>query len=174
MMTRKNSKSTGIIKGAPSGLVISLLVHAGAFILAGLLVVFSVVKKEEITFVPPPAVGGAAAFKIGRSLYDSNEYILLDRQISTFIPSKENKRSHQFSGEEVEIMEYELNGSRRGDRYAENLVIVTDKRGNIVAHSTSAKWLYENLENLKKMPVGRYMDKTCRRIIPSGPESGIY
>ncbi len=114
------------------------------------------------------------SFAVGQRLVDSNEYILLDRQSSTFVPSKENKRSHQFSGEEVEIMEYELNGSRRGDRYAENLVIVTDKRGNIIAHSTSAKWLYENLENLKKMPVGRYMDKTCRRIIPSGPESGIY
>ena len=54
---KKNSKQTkGIAKGAPSGLVISLLVHAGAFLLAGLLVVFSVVKKEEVTFVPPPAV----------------------------------------------------------------------------------------------------------------------
>jgi hypothetical protein len=54
---KKISKQTkGIAKGAPSGLVISLLVHAAAFLLAGLLVVFSVVKKKEVSFVPPPAV----------------------------------------------------------------------------------------------------------------------
>ena len=56
MGKKMNKKTKSIVKGAPSGLVISLLVHAAAFILAGLLVVFSVVKKEEVTFTPPPAV----------------------------------------------------------------------------------------------------------------------
>jgi hypothetical protein len=55
-MAKKNKKIKGVSKGAPSGLMISLLVHAGAFFLAGLLVVFSVVKKKEVTFVPPPAI----------------------------------------------------------------------------------------------------------------------
>ena len=45
-----------LVKGAPSGLVISLLVHAGAFLLAGLLVVFTVVTKEEKKFEPPAPV----------------------------------------------------------------------------------------------------------------------
>jgi hypothetical protein len=53
---KKSKKSKSIAKGAPSGLMISLLVHAGAFVLAGLLVVFTMVKKEEVTFTPPPAV----------------------------------------------------------------------------------------------------------------------
>ncbi len=43
-------------KGAPSGFVISLMVHAAAFSLAGLLVVFTVHQKEEKTFVPPKPV----------------------------------------------------------------------------------------------------------------------
>ncbi len=43
-------------KGAPSGLVISLLFHAGAFFIAGLFVVFTVVNKPEPEFVPPPPV----------------------------------------------------------------------------------------------------------------------
>jgi hypothetical protein len=55
-MAKKNKKIKGVSKGAPSGLMISLLVHAGAFFLAGLLVVFSVVKKKEVTFIPPPAI----------------------------------------------------------------------------------------------------------------------
>jgi hypothetical protein len=55
-MKNRSKKMNGVVKGAPRGFVISLLVHAAAFLLAGLLVVFSVVKKEEITFIPPPSV----------------------------------------------------------------------------------------------------------------------
>jgi hypothetical protein len=43
-------------KGAPSGLVISLLFHAGAFFIAGLFVVFTVVKKPELVVVAPPPI----------------------------------------------------------------------------------------------------------------------
>ena len=57
-------KTKSVVKGAPSGLVISLLVHAATFMLAGLLVVFSVVKKEEVTFVPPQAVERTAEDEI--------------------------------------------------------------------------------------------------------------
>ncbi|MBN2786421.1 MAG: hypothetical protein JXR25_16495 [Pontiellaceae bacterium] len=42
--------------GAPSGLVISLLFHAGAFFIAGLFVVFTVVNKKEPEFIPPAPV----------------------------------------------------------------------------------------------------------------------
>jgi len=49
-------KLGGIGKGAPSGFVISLMVHAAAFLLAGMLVVFNVVKKEEKQFVPPKPI----------------------------------------------------------------------------------------------------------------------
>ncbi len=49
-------KTKGVVKGAPSGFVVSLLVHAAAFMLAGLLVVFTVHQKEEKKFVPPKPV----------------------------------------------------------------------------------------------------------------------
>lgn len=55
-MKRKIKKPKSVAKGAPSGMAISLLVHAAAFMLAGLLVVFNVVKKEEKKFVPPKPV----------------------------------------------------------------------------------------------------------------------
>ena len=55
-MKKKAKGSKGVVKGAPSGLLISLLFHTAAFMLAGLLVVFSVVKKEEKKFVPPKPV----------------------------------------------------------------------------------------------------------------------
>ena len=40
----------------PSAVVLSILIHAGIFLLAGMLVVFTVVKKEEKKFEPPKAV----------------------------------------------------------------------------------------------------------------------
>ena len=52
-MRRKNKK---IVKGMPSAVVLSILIHAGLFLLAGMLVVFTVVKKEEQKFEPPKAV----------------------------------------------------------------------------------------------------------------------
>lgn len=54
---KKDSKTTkGVAKGGPSGFLISLLVHAAAFMLAGLLVVFTVQQKQEKKFVPPKPV----------------------------------------------------------------------------------------------------------------------
>lgn len=55
-MKKLTKKSKGVSKGAPSGFVISLMVHAGAFILAGMFVVFTVHQKEEKKFVPPKPV----------------------------------------------------------------------------------------------------------------------
>jgi len=53
---KKKVRGQKINKGAPSGFVISLMVHAAAFLLAGMFVVFTVVQKEEKKFVPPKPV----------------------------------------------------------------------------------------------------------------------
>jgi len=46
----------------PSAVALSILIHAALFLLAGMLAVFTVVKKEEKKFVPPkvltPNFGG--------------------------------------------------------------------------------------------------------------------
>ena len=109
-------------------------------------------------------------FALGQQLLDPNKYMLLDRQSGTYIPSEENEFAHEIKGEPVEMVEFNLRDEFRGRKYAENLVLVTDERGEIVAHSTSAKWLYAHLENLEKLPVGAYMDKECNRVHPTGPK----
>ena len=53
---RKTTKGGKVNKGAPSGMVISLIVHAVAFFVAGLFVVFTVLPKEEPEFKAPPPV----------------------------------------------------------------------------------------------------------------------
>ncbi|RKX38371.1 MAG: hypothetical protein DRP64_15805, partial [Verrucomicrobia bacterium] len=40
----------------PSAVLLSIVIHAALFLLAGMLVVFTVVKKEEQKFVPPKAI----------------------------------------------------------------------------------------------------------------------
>lgn len=55
-MNKRDKRSNGVVKGAPSGFVISLMIHAGAFLLAGMLVVFTVNQKQEKKFVPPKPV----------------------------------------------------------------------------------------------------------------------
>ena len=55
-MARKNKKFGKLTKGMPSAVALSILIHVGLFLLAGMLVVFTVVKKEEPKFVPPKAV----------------------------------------------------------------------------------------------------------------------
>ena len=55
-MKRLFKKSQKVVKGTPSAVVLSILIHAGLFLLAGMLVVFTVVHKPEQIFEPPKAV----------------------------------------------------------------------------------------------------------------------
>ena len=55
-MKRSNKKKQKVNKGMPSAVLLSIAIHAGLFFLAGLLVVFTVVKKEEQKFEPPKAI----------------------------------------------------------------------------------------------------------------------
>jgi len=45
-----------ISKGAPSAVLLSILIHAGLFLGAGIFVVFTVLPKDEVKFNPPPPV----------------------------------------------------------------------------------------------------------------------
>ncbi len=55
-MSGKTKKPGKLTKGMPSAVVLSILIHAALFFLAGLLVVFTVVRKEEPKFEAPKAV----------------------------------------------------------------------------------------------------------------------
>ncbi|MEN8256151.1 MAG: hypothetical protein ABFR33_11860, partial [Verrucomicrobiota bacterium] len=55
-MKRVGGKNGRITKGTSSAVLLSIAIHAALFFLAGMLVVFTVVKKKEIEFEPPKAV----------------------------------------------------------------------------------------------------------------------
>ena len=116
-------------------------------------------------------------FAIGKQLFRSRaQYILLDHQKTAFIPSKED-RFYEFRSERVIKLTRWSRSTvpvNYGEEYAGYLVTVTDARGEIIAVKSSANWLEENLEDLKKLSVGNYFDKTCTRTFPVRPKNGKY
>jgi len=104
------------------------------------------------------------------------KYILLDHQKTVFTPSKEDLRFYEFrSKREVVLTNYvDEYSTPFGEEYSGFLIIVTDARGEVISVKSSNNWLVENLENLKKLSVGNYMDKTCIRTFPTRPKSTIY
>ncbi len=122
-------------------------------------------------------------FAIGTEIH-GDRYILLDRQAQGFTPTEENNRSVEFKGKIVSLTDFiikkgndnqgSLRQEHRGRKYSSYLVVVTDSRGKIIAHETPKKWLFENYENLKKIPVGKYFDKTCIRVGPTRPKTIYY
>ena len=112
-------------------------------------------------------------FAIGEEIEGDN-YILFDRQESHFTPTKENGRSHTFSGKTISLRESVIFIERRGQKYGGYLVVVTDSRGRIIDHGASHKWLFGALENLKELPLGKHFDKTGTRVEPPRPKRCIY
>lgn len=110
----------------------------------------------------------AELFVIGRQRIDDRKYILLDQLNSTFVPVKENERSHAFHGRPVEIMSYDTD-QPLGRKYSDYLLVLTDERGEIIDYSSSANWLFPNLGKLRKLKIGNFMDQSCTRVYPTGP-----
>lgn len=54
-MAVKQKKLKGVVRGAPSGVVISILIHVALGVVAAVFVVFDAIKEKPPVFVPPPA-----------------------------------------------------------------------------------------------------------------------
>ncbi|MEE9368047.1 MAG: SHD1 domain-containing protein [Pontiella sp.] len=114
-------------------------------------------------------------YAVGQQYLDGNKYKLLDYAVDTFIPAVENKRSFRFNGDRTtSLMDYPMDDQRRGIKFAESLVLVTDPQGEIIAYNSTANWLMNNLDNLRERRVGQFFDKTCTRVYPTGPKATRY
>ncbi len=112
-------------------------------------------------------------FAIGREVL-GDKYILLDREESSFIPARADKQFFAFSGKTVSTCASIVMRDLRGTKYYGYLVVVTDERGVVIQHAASNEWLFDNLNNLRKLRVGNYMDKTCTRAYPTPPKRTKY
>ncbi len=109
-------------------------------------------------------------FAIGEEI-DGNNYILLDRQESDFTPTKENGRSHSFSGDKLrlEVRDWSQVSMYRGQKYGGYLVVVTDSRGEVIDVGSSHNWLPDLTDKLRELPLGKHFDKTGTRVYPPSP-----
>ncbi|MDF7802006.1 hypothetical protein P4C99_21195 [Pontiellaceae bacterium B1224] len=113
-------------------------------------------------------------FAIGQERL-GQKYILLDRRQTSFTPTKDNNRTHEFiSDREVVLENFMVENEPRGETYSGYLVVVTDERGEVIAVEASTDRLIKNLENLKKLKPGNYMDKQCIRVYPTQPPRTRY
>jgi hypothetical protein len=135
--------------------------------------VWTFTAKIKQTSIRPYGFGLTAELYVIGSEIGGNKQILLDRQTADFTLSKENEMSFKFSGKEVELIDYTINGERRGQRYDTFLVVITDSRGETIAHRTPSKQLFRNLDNLRKIQVGWYFDKDCNRCFPTPPDPSL-
>jgi hypothetical protein len=113
-------------------------------------------------------------FAIGQERL-GQKYILLDHQQTRFTPTKDNERSHEFvSDREVRLENFLIELEPRGEDYSGYLVTVTDERGEIIAVDASSDRFYKNLDKLRELHPGNYMDKNCNRVFPTRPPRTQY
>ena len=119
----------------------------------------------------------AEFYAIGKQIAPADRYILLARGKVPFRLTKENGRRFEYrmpTDEYVPLRDIYMGGNniyaRRGRKYRGYLVTVSDKHGNIIAYRTPNKWLYENMDNLQKLPTGSFMDDECKQKYPIRPE----
>ena len=86
------------------------------------------------------------------------------------MPSECPEGRYSFSGNSVDLYDWVLEHiyqQRRGERYKGFLVTVTDERGIMIANRSSPNWLYKNLDNLKKLELGSFLDDECNQVWPT-------
>ena len=111
--------------------------------------------------------------------YDPSKYHMIERsQSKPFVLSKENERRFEFtSSNKTRVIAYDLYvnylGWRepRGEKFAETLILVRDKRGEIIAYNTTKNWLYNNLDKLEELPIRAWLNDDCVRVHPTVPKS---
>jgi hypothetical protein len=101
---------------------------------------------------------------------DGDKRILSDYQRETFHLTEGSRSTFTIKARRLELPDYIIAGQRRGKRFSGHLIIVTDSRGEVIAYDTSSENLYEIVENLRKLPVGKTFDSEGNRCLPTRPK----
>lgn len=107
---------------------------------------------------------------------DGGKNILLDRRTESFHLTVENKRVVNIQGaEDLMLTNYIApGGKRRGEKYAGYMIVVTDSRGEVVAHKATREWWYEKIDNIRNVPVSKTFDEEGKRCWPTRPKKPDY
>lgn len=104
----------------------------------------------------------AELFVIGREKI-GDKHTLLDYQKEEFRLDNGSSSVFELPSREVEMMQYVQNGQLMGEEYAGYMIIVTDARGEVIAHVTKRDHWFTHADNLRNIPVGKYFDDEGQR-----------
>lgn len=103
---------------------------------------------------------------------DRDKYHLIAHTKSTpFKLEKDGGNAFTYQDDKVHnILYYDLSGKwPRGEKLGEYLILVFDRRGEIIAHRSSGNWLYDNHEKLMSLPIGAWVKEDAERVYPTTP-----
>lgn len=103
---------------------------------------------------------------------DRDKYHLIAHTTSKpFTLEKDKGNTFTYQDDKVHnILYYDLSGKwPRGEKLGEYLILVVDRRGEIVAHRSSGNWLYDNHEKLMSLPIGAWVNEDAERVYPTTP-----
>lgn len=114
-------------------------------------------------------------YEFSQQVWDLDKYrLILKFKSKPFVLTRKNREFEYYNPNTVRLYKIVIDQGTgaalpRGQKLAESLVIVRDERGEIVAYRSTAKWLYNNLDRLEKLPVGAWLNDKCIRTHPSSP-----
>jgi len=102
---------------------------------------------------------------------DGDNYILMDRTMGAFIPSKASVGGYELWGKKAYAKDYHdappsRPQNRRGEKFTGYMIVVIDERGEVIAQNTSNDWMLENIDFLRELPIGRHFNKDGVRVYP--------
>ena len=100
---------------------------------------------------------------------DGGKDIIADYKQATFTLQGSGS-TFELESDTVELPTYSLDETTRGEEYSGYLIVVTDARGEVIAHEGTKETYWEHIENLRKVPVGKWIDEECNRTYPTRPK----
>ena len=103
---------------------------------------------------------------------NGDKKILLDYQKKNFFLDGSGS-TFEITGETKEFLKYRVNRNLgfRGSRYGGHLIVITDKRGKIIAYKATSKRFITYVENLRKLHPGCFFNpSTGERCHPTRPK----
>lgn len=110
----------------------------------------------------------AEFFVIGAEIAGDKK-LLLDYQKESFYLPEDSYGEIEMASRVIELTRFDMGGEKRGDEYDGCIVAVTDSRGVIIAYKTKDENWLRNIENLRKVPIGKTFDESCNRCMPTRP-----
>lgn len=99
-----------------------------------------------------------------------DRFILLDYQKENFRLSDGSRSVYELSSRKVELIAFEMNGQNRGDVYRGYMIVITDSRGEVIAYTSKREDWYQNIDNLRQVPISKLFDDECNRAWPTRPK----